>query len=42
MQAVLVNIAAQVLGAAVVALVTAMVNRLAERWLAPAPPVASA
>lgn len=35
MQAVLVNIAVQALGAAVVALVTALVNRLAERRTAP-------
>jgi hypothetical protein len=37
MQAILVNIAAQALGAALVALITAAVNRLAERWMVPAP-----
>ena len=37
MQAFLINIAAQALGAALVALVTAAVNRLAERWMVPAP-----
>lgn len=41
MQAVLINIAAQALGAALVALVTAVVNRLADRWATPAPVAAA-
>ncbi len=41
MQAILISIAAQALGAALVALVTALVNRLAERRTTPPPCVLS-